>query len=61
MTNAEKRKIYDVLDAELELIMSKDLTDNHDLLLGAAAILELREYLSVREGLLAAADQKQHR
>ena len=51
MTKSEKEILMELLGRELEILKEQDLS-NHDLLIAAAAIVELREYLSVRENIL---------
>lgn len=55
MTKERKMQLIEWLEDEFELLQSFDLGHNGDLLIAAAACMELSEYLSVRDGLIEAA------
>lgn len=58
VTKAERMERIEWLENEQELLLSFDLSENHDLLIAAAAIMELIEYLMVRDSLLPHATKK---
>ena len=52
MTGHEKAWLIEQLMGERDLLLSRDLSAHHDLLIAAAAAMEVIEYLVVREDLL---------